>query len=404
MRSTDGETGLTFPAQARAGRAVRGFGPGPVVGLDTLRGLAAVLVVLGHARFHLELLLGASLTGGINRILMLPTSFAQEAVGVFFVLSGYLVGGQVVRQVSAQRFTWRSFGARRLSRLWTVVIPGLTITAAVDAFGSLNARWSGESSGDGSSRFVRNALFVQDASSTYGSNDSLWSLSYEFWYYVGFAALATAVVARGWKVALRALVAAVALAIPAVAIGSSFFLYSASWLLGALIAVIADRVGPVRHSRIGLSLAGVAVPASMIVSNELVLQRESMMLLVGAATCPLLLLLATRRDPVPRFATRLEPLGRWSFSIYVFHLPLVKLLLVLMAPALIGSSANALRVLAYCVAVIVVLASLPLYWLFERNTDWVRAHIEALIDRPATWSRGKGRRRSTQDRRGSAVG
>lgn len=42
---------------------------------------------------------------------------------MFFVLSGYLVGGQVLQYVRQGRFTWRVYMVKRFTRLWDVPIP-----------------------------------------------------------------------------------------------------------------------------------------------------------------------------------------------------------------------------------------------------------------------------------------
>jgi peptidoglycan/LPS O-acetylase OafA/YrhL len=85
-------------------------------GLDVVRGAAAILVVLGHSRELLFTAQGLPVSGkgGFEKLLLAPTSLAQESVAVFFVLSGYLVGGQVVRQVRANRFSWPVYLANRL--------------------------------------------------------------------------------------------------------------------------------------------------------------------------------------------------------------------------------------------------------------------------------------------------
>ena len=79
--------------------------------IDGLRGIA-VLSVLGYHAFP------ATLPGGYT------------GVDVFFVLSGFLVGGAVMRAGPA--FDWRTYAIARLSRLWVVLVPALLLTAALD--------------------------------------------------------------------------------------------------------------------------------------------------------------------------------------------------------------------------------------------------------------------------------
>jgi peptidoglycan/LPS O-acetylase OafA/YrhL len=74
--------------------------------LDTMRGLAALVVALGHARgLSLPSFTGGSVSpeGAAQQATTSAgqLSIGHEAVMVFFVLSGYLVGGSVLKALSA---------------------------------------------------------------------------------------------------------------------------------------------------------------------------------------------------------------------------------------------------------------------------------------------------------------
>lgn len=58
------------------------------------------------------------------------TSLGHEAVMIFFVLSGYLVGGSVLKQ--KHKFEWLKYSITRLTRLWVILIPALLLTLIVD--------------------------------------------------------------------------------------------------------------------------------------------------------------------------------------------------------------------------------------------------------------------------------
>lgn len=78
-------------------------------GLDLLRALAVVVVVIYHAG-----IMGFPLPAGIHR-------FGWIGVDLFFVLSGYLIGGQLLAPlVRGQRFNLRRFFARRALRILPV--------------------------------------------------------------------------------------------------------------------------------------------------------------------------------------------------------------------------------------------------------------------------------------------
>ena len=89
---------------------------------------------------------------------------------------------------------------------------------------------------------IGNALFLQDIlTPTFGSNGPLWSLSYEFWYYVLFPLMLLAVPLGkvNWSTALFA----IATFMVAFFIGETICLYFLIWLLGASINLAPERPG-----------------------------------------------------------------------------------------------------------------------------------------------------------------
>src|SRR4051794_31312092 len=103
---------------------------------NAIRGVAALLVVISHARALLCLDWSGVDHGPFNRLLYALGSLGHQSVIVFFVLSGYWVGGAVLHQVRASRFSWVSYGLQRLTRLWVVIIPALVLTAILDRVGA----------------------------------------------------------------------------------------------------------------------------------------------------------------------------------------------------------------------------------------------------------------------------
>jgi peptidoglycan/LPS O-acetylase OafA/YrhL len=369
-----------------------------IVGLDILRGLAAILVVLGHSRSMLGDALGVGLTDAAwQKVLLLPTSFAQESVSVFFVLSGYLVGGQVMREVSAGRFSWRIYLAKRLSRLWTVLIPGLVLTLVVGILGGYTGAAWGKLARHGSLdplSAVCNAAFLQEPRcSTYGSNDSLWSLAFEFWFYLIFAAATVAVVSLSRGVFMRASVGVAIVAACLLVFGPSLLTLIPSWLFGVVIAGIHVRWkeagvpswASVRGRPVTFALVALLV-AGMLASNFLNPSRELRFVLVGLCAAPLVLYLAMGKDKVRnRYAHLLARSGEVSFSVYVYHLPIVKLLTV--GVAALGSSPQVVAaVLVFLIAAVAYGFCLPLWAVTERNTHHVRIALRRVLGVPESVS------------------
>lgn len=148
--------------------------------LDLLRFLAALAVFV----FHVGYISG-------HRIAWL-SDWGSHAVLVFFVLSGL-----VISHVSAaRRDGLAEFMIARLARLWSVMLPALLLTLLLDLAGQAlhlqsYAPMQPYSSGKWLASITANALFLNqlwNLSIWPGTNGPFWSMAYEFWYYLMFAA------------------------------------------------------------------------------------------------------------------------------------------------------------------------------------------------------------------------
>jgi peptidoglycan/LPS O-acetylase OafA/YrhL len=312
--------------------------------LDLLRGLAAIAVFVGHWRAlglvnygdlaHRSLVVGA---------LYALSTLGHQAVMVFFVLSGYFVGGSVLRQVRAGTWSWRTYAVTRFTRLALVLWPSLLLCAALDYAGMHFFGRAGVYGGSPAYGTViegpvagtltpgialGNALFVQGILvPTFGSNGALWSLSYELWYYVAFPLLVLAV-APGRAAAERA-TSAVLLAVVLAFVGGPIRVYFLIWLMGAGIAAVPPPTWLARVSR-----AGTVVLCLGLVGAGLYLARAPWPptrsdLVMGVITATLVAcIVADRRAgrPAGAFKAVASFTSRTSYSLYLAHLPMLVLL------------------------------------------------------------------------------
>lgn len=358
----------------------------PSPGLDVLRGAAAVLVVLAHARdatFRAHDLDPAG--SGAVRLLLGPASLSQEALAIFFVLSGYLVGGQVLHLVRSDRFSWANYLAKRLSRLWPVLLPSLLVTFLADRLAQAVSpeTFRALSSGPhGASTAACNAAFLMPTRcEPYGSNFPLWSLSYEMWFYIVFAGASVAV-ASLWRRRFTAAGVAVAVTAGGIAVfGIDLLRLMPAWLVGALIAAAQHRA--IRFARVGhdnrvfprraWGWALVLLAVGCLVSNLLRPSESLRFLLVAFATAPLLWLCARSRSSSPNPLLGFGRwIGGWSYSIYAFHRPLV-VLIALLSQQWWAADAAISVVASYAIALLAMMAIYPLSRVTERHTGAVRA-------------------------------
>jgi peptidoglycan/LPS O-acetylase OafA/YrhL len=370
--------------------------------LDVVRGAAALLVVLSHVRLYPLQAVGRTVSSEsrIDRVLLAPTSFGKEYVAVFFVLSGALVGGQALRQIQSGRFSWANYLTKRLTRLWIVLLPGIAVTAALDALagryfpGGLSAAKLGQ---NGASRLdgsigaaACNAGFLQmSRCTTFGSNASLWSLSYEFWFYILFAAATMgvfAVLRRRWTTAVLGTVVAVGCV---VIFGADLLKLIPAWLIGVGVAVLVDQRRWTQWTirKWALPTVCVLLVASLAASNVLGLSDPWKFLLIGLGAAPFVLFLSVR-NPRPRIARPafdgMAWLGAWSFSLYVFHVPLVGLAAAATSKHPHVLEGNLGVVVIYGLALTVLIATWPLSLVTERQTSRARVAIENLTTRHAS--------------------
>ena len=146
--------------------------------LEALRGLAAIYVVLSHTLPHKMMFFGFN-AGYLVR-------FGQEAVILFFLLSGFVINYSYCN--ASTRADFRTYFARRFARIY---IPLLLVY--VVSYFTVVYNEGGFFLPDLKS-FLGNLFMLQDWGNVkpnvivepFLGNDPLWSLSYEWWFYMAY--------------------------------------------------------------------------------------------------------------------------------------------------------------------------------------------------------------------------
>ena len=142
--------------------------------LEAIRGLAALYVLAVHAQ-------------GRAHFILAPLRFGQEAVMVFFLISGFVIEYAFS---SSNKQDFRSYFKRRFARIYVVLIPMLIICSIITRQDIGSAEyWR---------LIIGNLMMLQDyyagkpnviVPTIFAS--ALWSLSYEWWFYMLYHPLRT---------------------------------------------------------------------------------------------------------------------------------------------------------------------------------------------------------------------
>src|SRR5690349_6415685 len=142
--------------------------------LEALRGFAAIYVVVYHVLMHVQLKVA-----GFD--LLFFFRFGQEAVILFFLLSGFVI------KYSFERSKDKSFKSYFLKRFTRIFIPLLFVLVLSYALQSVAA---GRLINPAAGTLMANLCMLQDVNvkpnvffSTYMGNAPLWSLAFEWWFY-----------------------------------------------------------------------------------------------------------------------------------------------------------------------------------------------------------------------------
>jgi peptidoglycan/LPS O-acetylase OafA/YrhL len=120
----------------------------------------------------------------------------HQAVIGFFVMSGFLVGGAVLAHLRAGKPFLLDYFIHRIARIYLVLIPAILLTIVVDGAGRMIFAGSGTYEVPFLQEHYNPLLILTDllnlqsiVAKYYGTNGPLWSIAYEFWYYILFPLL-----------------------------------------------------------------------------------------------------------------------------------------------------------------------------------------------------------------------
>lgn len=361
------------------------------IAISAARGLAAVVVAAAHLR--------AEMYPGLRTLddpslwfqaFAFATGFAHQAVLVFFVISGWLVGGSLLQKMD-QRGACIDYAIDRVTRLWTVLIPTFVLTVVFGLAsgllhpGSVDFSPANEFS---AVSFVGNLLGLQSVVlDEFGGNYALWSLANETWYYIAFPLLVLLFTVRHPSTRIASLAG---LALLGALLPVEIVMYFAIWLLGVAFSRIRIACSGWLRCAWLLPLLATSAYFRLTADNDrfdrTTLGMDFLLSLMFLALLASLQFRATSTSALARPLARTgQFFAEFSFSLYVLHLPLIFLLQHLLQTHL-GlrqlSPEEPLHFAIYLAMLGTLLFGAYLsYLLFESRTYRLRRVIKALAGR-----------------------
>lgn len=348
--------------------------------LDAVRWASAAVVAVGHA---ITMILVPKAHASVGaQILNVIADLRVPAVLLFFVLSGYLVGGGVLLRSAA--FDWRRYATARFARIYIVLLPAILLLCLLDGTGHLldasspvyTSSWRPTALGHQAINdhyhpinwFVTVFSVESVVAEPLGSGNAFWSLGYEWVFYFVFPLLVLPF--RNRRSLLPPLVPiAGLLALLMLAGRGHDAFYFSIWVAGAYArALVAYADIPAWIALGGLVVAIVAVA----------LPPSPLHILTGLGFAIYLSRFGNReRGLLPRYDRRLAD---FSYSLYVVHLPImVFVTLLLNQSGIVPAQGLEATGTAAALISLLLIFSIVVGWffgiVFEARTDEFRAWL-----------------------------
>jgi peptidoglycan/LPS O-acetylase OafA/YrhL len=365
--------------------------------LDFIRGFSALLVMSGHLRIAIfkdynQLNETPNL---LIKIFYFITGLGHQAVMIFFVLSGYFVGGSIIKNIN--KFNFKKYLIARVSRLWTPLIPILLLTLIIDSITGLissnilNGDYyeilnSGPKNNYSLSfiTFFANLCFLQTIySPVYGTNGPLWSLANEFWYYVIFPLSLISIGFIKKKLIIKILLS-ILLVFIVIFITKQIMEGFLIWLMGVAVYLTVNKKIQKNNSLFFTITFGIFL-FSLIDSKFSILGpnfKDFSDIFVGISFSLLLVFLVKIKLPFSKVFNLNKIsfyLSEISYTLYISHFPIILLIYVTFYKKnqLVVNNTNFIIFIIWLLGLILI--SYLLWNLFEKHTPKIRKKLENIL-------------------------
>lgn len=343
--------------------------------LDLVRFIAAFEVFISHYRiaFFVEYgLLPAQQKNILTSAVYFFTRMGKESVLLFFVLSGFLVGGKSIEKILSNNVNLKSYSIDRLVRIMLPLFASVMLVILIDLITGAKIPLYD---------IVGSLLSLQGIFTTCYNNAPLWSLSYEVWFYVLMGCIMALCRIQSRKVVLFAFFIATMVLLVFTRLQA---VYLFIWFMGAFTYLIPPPAKNISTLKtfLALVLFFAAVFLSQLGSdsrsvsfvNFPPVNKDILDIFLAFATC-ILIHHIIRFVPGNKYAVKLNNAGtklsKFSYSLYLVHYPVISLLEYLGFSK--STSIDPRSVLLYILALLIgLLVAYIIYLLSEKHTHTVK--------------------------------
>jgi peptidoglycan/LPS O-acetylase OafA/YrhL len=341
-----------------------------------LRWIAAFMVVIGHLRSFLFVNYNNAIEyTALEKFFYFITGFGHQGVVIFFLVSGYLVGGGVIQRYIQRNINntyLKLYFIKRFSRIYTVLVPALFFGFIFDSLGyklfyeiyennyNISTMNFNAHNNMNMFTFVLNFLNMQTIIvEPFGANAVLWSLSYEWWYYM---LLPLFLISNTSRLISFGLILALLF------LNYHLLIYASIWLLGALTFFINKR------------LVNGYVSIIMVLITLLISRKFSGMYIDFILSLSLALVVNSAQYSKYNFINILSKTNRsmanFSYSLYIFHFPLIVFIISFFHYFEINVLLQQLTLQTFILYNVILISiymfAFAMYYLFEKHTGIVR--------------------------------
>ena len=345
--------------------------------LDLIRFIASFIVLAVHVRGYLFVEYGSLPIEEKNIFITLfyfITRLGKESVIVFFVLSGFLVGGKSIERLIKGTFNAKVYLLDRIIRLYTPLVPALILTFICGVLVKFEFNFL---------EFISNILSLQGVvSGSFMGNAPLWSLAYEFWFYMIIFSVGIFIYSKQYRTVGFSLLF---INLIIFSILDSTFLFS--WLLGSLVYFIK----PIKLNR-SILIFSVFMIIISVVAMQFKIETKSIDKLLFLKFIPnikiLVLVLSLFIGILIQQLLLIEPqkklwlllnkygskLAAFSYTLYLTHYPLLEVYKYYYGIKFKTFNINSIGVFFFMIFICMLISYL-LYLPFEKKTAYYKTLI-----------------------------